>query len=100
MPKKSAKNNELLKSIKNKTSPQIYDLVLHLVNDDREDMAETALKIDYLIDYAGTCIRQKDYKEAEDTMKKASVRIDKLRSEGADTEYFEYLLEGIKRKLK
>lgn len=100
MPKKSAKNNELLKSIKNKTSPQIYSLVLDLINEDREDLAELAIKIDYLIDYANTCIRQKDYAEAEEAAEKAVVRIDKLNGEGLNTEYLEYLYEGIKKKIK
>jgi hypothetical protein len=100
MPKKSAMNNELLKSIKNKTSPQIYSLVLDLVNEDREDLAEIALKTDYLIDYANTCIRQKDYVEAKEAAEKAAARIDKLKGFGVNTEYLVYLYEGINKKIK
>lgn len=100
MPKKSAKNNELLKSIKNNASPQMYNLVLDLVNENREENAETVLKVDYLIDYANTCIRDKDFEEANEILKKAAARVDMLKGQGVNTEYLEYLIDGIKKKIK
>lgn len=100
MPKKSAKNNDLLRTAKVKATPQIYAMVLDLVNEDREDLAELVLKIDYLFDYANTCIRDKDYNEAKECLEKAKVRMDKLKGEKASIEYLEYLYEGIEIRLK
>jgi hypothetical protein len=100
MTKKSAQNSELLKSVKNSTTPQIYDLLLDLVNEDREDLAENVLKADYLLDYAGTCIRQKDLEEGRETLEKTKARIDALRDEKVNTEYLEYLYEGLLKKIK
>ena len=48
----TSKNNDLLRDSKQITSPKIYSLLLDLVNDNREDLAEMVLKIDYLIEYA------------------------------------------------
>jgi hypothetical protein len=100
MAKISAKNSELLKSVKNSTSPQIYDLLLDLVNEDREDLAEIVLKVDYLLDYAGTCIRQKDYEETKETLEKAKVRIEVLGREKVNINHLCYLYEGIEKKMK
>lgn len=100
MAKKSAKNNELLKEAKAKVSPKIYDLLIDLINEDKEDLAEVVLKIDYLIDYANTCIRQKDMKEAKETLSKAKARIDLLEKEGKNIEHLQYLYEGILKRCK
>lgn len=100
MPKKSAKNNSLLKSIKANTSPQIYNLILDLINEGKDELAEIVLKIDYLLDYASTCIRQNDYNEATETLHMAENRIYGLRKENVDTKNLEYLYEGLLKKLK
>lgn len=100
MTRKSAKNNELLKSSKAHTSPRIYSLLVDLVNDDREDLAETILRTDSLLAYASTCIRQRDYNEARVGLDKAKSRIDNLKEEGVNTEYLDYLYEGIAKKSK
>jgi len=100
MAKKSSRNNELLNSVKAKTSPKIYDLLVDLVNDDREDLAEIVLKIDFLLEYASTCIKQRDLDEAKEGLQKAKARIDKVKKEGGDTSYLEYLYEGIAKKAK
>ena len=49
MAKITSKNNNLLRDSRNKVSPKVYDLLIDLVNEDREDLAEMVLKIDYLI---------------------------------------------------
>jgi len=100
MPKKTAKNNELLKSSKIKTSPKLYPLLVQLVNDDKEELAEVVLKTDYLLEYASTCIKQRDHHEAKEGLNKAKERIDILKSKGVDTGYLEYLYEGISKKAK
>lgn len=100
MPKVSSRNNELLSDAKAKTSPQIYSLILKLVNDDREDLAELVLKIDYILEYTSVCIKQKDLDEAKESLERAKTRIDMLKKEGANTEYLEYLYEGIAKKVK
>jgi len=100
MSKKSSRNNELLNSSKAKTSPKIYALLVDLVNEDREDLAEIVLKIDFLLEYASTCIKQRDNDEAREGLEKAKARIDMIKKEGADTEYLEYLYQGIAKKAK
>jgi hypothetical protein len=100
MPKKSAKNNDLLREVKDKTTPQVYALILNLVNEDREDMAELVVKIDYLFDYTNTCIRDKDFNEAKECLQKAKVRMDKLRDEKIQIEHLEYLYEGIINRMR
>lgn len=100
MSKKNTRNNELLSSAKSSTSPKVYSMLLDLVNDDREDLAELVLKIDYLLEYASTCIKQKDFDEAREVLSGARSRIDNLKSEGSDVDYLDYLYEGIAMKCK
>lgn len=100
MSKKSTWNNELLNSAKANTSPKIYNILLELVNEDREDLAEVVLKVDYILEYASSCIKQKDFREARESLDKAKSRITLLESQGANVEYLEYLYEGIAKKSK
>lgn len=99
MAKKNSRNTDILKETKNNTSPKIYSLLVKLVNEDREDLAEDVLKIDYLLAYANICIKDKDFKQAKDTMEMAKNRIDKLIANGVDVEYLVYIYDGIKLKL-
>ncbi|VYU64223.1 hypothetical protein [Clostridium tertium] len=100
MGRKTSKNNDLLSSVRKDTSPKIYSLLVDLVNDDREDLAEIVLKIDYLLEYTSVCIRQKDFDEAKETIKRVEARMDILEKEGTDMEYLKYLYDGIKKKCK
>lgn len=100
MAKKSTRNNDLLNIYKTETSPKIYSLLVKLVNEDREDLAKVVLKVDYLLEYASNCIKQKDFDEAREGIDKSKTRIDMLKKEGVDTEYLEYLYEGIVKKAK
>jgi hypothetical protein len=100
MAKITTRNSELLKSAKAKTSTKVYSLLVKLVNDDREDLAEAVLKIDYLLEYASTCIKLRDFNEAKESLNKAKVRMDKLKEEEVNIEYIDYLYEGISKKIK
>ena len=53
----------LLRDSRNKVSPKVYNLLMDLVNDEREELAELVLKIDYLIEYANSAVKAKDYKK-------------------------------------
>ena len=75
MAKITSRNNDLLRDSRNKVSPKVYDLLIDLVNDDREDLAEIALKIDYLIEYANSAIKGKDFSEALETVQRAEERL-------------------------
>ena len=99
MAKKNSRNTDILKETKNTTSPKIYSLLVKLVNEDKEYLAEDVLKIDYLLAYANTCIKDKDFKQAKETMEMAKNRIDKLIDNGIDIEYLIYIYDGIKLKL-
>ncbi|WP_291580178.1 hypothetical protein [Clostridium sp. UBA6640] len=100
MSKKSSNNNELLSNSKANSSPKIYHLLVKLVNDEREDLAELVLKVDYLLEYASRCIKQKDFTEAKEVSDKAKNRINTLKDNYVDTEYLDYLYEGIVKKIK
>lgn len=100
MSRKTSKNNSLLSSVRKDTSPKIYSLLVDLINDNREDLAEIVLKIDYLLTYSSKCISEKDYKEAREAINKAEDRIIILDKEKIDTTYLKYLYEGIKNKCK
>ncbi len=100
MAKKNSRNTDILKETKNATSPKIYSLLVELVNEDREDLAEDVLKVDYLLTYTSNCIKDKDFKEAKSTIKMAKERLDKLKDNNADIEYLEYLYDGINSKIK
>ena len=85
MGRKTSKNNDLLNSVRKDTSPKIYSLLVDLVNDNREDLAEMVIKIDYLLEYSSACIRQKDFKEAKESLKRVFDRISLLDKENVDT---------------
>ena len=100
MVRKTSKNNDLLSSVRKDTSPKVYSLLVDLVNDNREDLAEIVIKIDYLLEYTSACIRQKDFNEARESLIKAENRIKMLEMQKVDTEYIKYLYDGIKKKCK
>lgn len=100
MPKITSKNNDLLRDSKQKVSPKIYSLLLDLTNDNREDLAELVLKIDYLIEYANNAVKGRDNDEAQESIQKAEERIKMLRRQDVDVSHIEYLLEGIKKKIR
>lgn len=100
MAKKTSKNNNLLYTARENTSPKVYDIILDLVNKDKEDIAKDVMKVDYLLEYTSTCIKQKDFREARETINRVSERIKILKENGANTEYLEYLRDGIESKIK
>lgn len=99
MAKKTSRNTDILKETKNTTSPKIYSLLVKLVNEHREDLAEDVLKIDYLLTYTNTCIKDKDFRQAKDTMQMIKNRMDRLVDNDVNVEYLMYVYDGIKSKL-
>lgn len=99
MAKKTSRNTDILKETKNTTSPKIYSLLVKLVNENREDLAEDVLKIDYLLTYTNTCIKDKDFRQAKDTMQMVKNRLDKLVDNNVNVEYLMYIYDGIKSKI-
>lgn len=100
MAKITSKNNDLLRDSRNRVSPKIYSLLIDLVNEDMEDLAEMVLKIDYLIEYANSAIRVKDFSEALDAVQRAEERLKMIRRENFDISHLEYLIEGVKKKIR
>lgn len=98
MAKKNSRTNDLLYNSKKKASPQIYSLLIKLVNQDKEDLAQLVMKIDYLLEYSSSCIKQRDFAEAKESLLKAKIRIDTLKCKEVDTEYLEYLYAGVAKK--
>lgn len=100
MGKITSKNNDLLRDAKQKTSPKVYELLLELVNKNREDLAELVLKIDYLIEYSNKSIKAKDFEEAKEAISKAEERLKMLKRQDVDVEYLIYLIDGANKKIK
>ncbi|WP_040214399.1 hypothetical protein [Clostridium polynesiense] len=100
MARKSTRNNKLLFNSKDITSPKVYSILVNLVNEDREDLAEEVLKVDYLLQYASTCIKQKDNSEARETLEKAWTRIENIKSQGFEVEHLEHLYSGVEGKCR
>lgn len=100
MAKITSKKNSLLRDSRNKVSPKIYSLLMDLINDDREDLAEMTLKIDYLIEYANSSVKAKDFSEALDTIQRAEERVKMIKHDKYDVSHLEYLIEGIKKKIR
>lgn len=98
MGKKTSRNNNFLYTYKDRTSEKVYAILVKLVNEDREDLGKIVVKVDYLLEYASVCIKQKDYAEARETLSKAKSRIDSLKDENAEIEYLQHLYEGILKK--
>ena len=98
MPKITSKQNDLLRDSKQKVSPKLYAILLELVNEDREDLAELVLKIDYLIEYANNAIKVKDKEEAKEALQKAEERMKILKKSNVDISHLEYLIDGVKKK--
>ena len=93
MAKKTTSNtNDFLFQVKKNTSHKIYPLLV--------DLAEIITKIDYLLEYTSTCIKQKDFREAKESIKKVEDRMKILKDNNVDTDYLDYLYEGIKKKIK
>lgn len=100
MGRKTSKNNDLLSSVRKDTSPKVYSLLVDLVNDNREDLAEIVIKIDYLLEYTSACISQKDFNEANETIKSVEARMNILKKENIEMEHLKHLYLGIKSKCK
>lgn len=100
MGKITSKNNDLLRDSKQKTSPKIYSILLELVNNNREDLAEMVLKIDYLIEYANKSIKAKDIEGAKEAIQKAEERLKMLKRSDVDIEHLIYLIDGVNKKIK
>ncbi len=100
MAKKTSKNNDFLYIAREKSSKKVYDIILDLVNNDKEDLAKEVMKIDYILEYTSTCIKQKDFKEAKESINRATERINNLKDNGVNIEHLEYLRDGIKKKIK
>ena len=100
MARKNSQNNDFLNNIRKDVTPKIYNILVELVNRDREDLADHVLKIDYLLTYAANCINIKDFKEARATADRIKVRLDILKENDALDEYLVYLYEGIVKKCK
>ena len=100
MAKITSRNNNLLRDSRNKVSPKVYDLLIELVNEDREDLAEMALKVDYLIEYANSAIKGKDSSESLEAIKRAEERLKMIKRSNFDVSHLEYLIEGVKKKIR
>ena len=78
----------------------MYKFFLDLVYQKSAQLAEVVLKIDYLIEYANSAVKAKDYNTALETVKRAEERVKLIKRENYDVSHLEYLIEGVKLKIK
>ncbi|WP_315081400.1 hypothetical protein [uncultured Clostridium sp.] len=100
MAKKNSRNNDLLKETKNTTTPKVYSLLVSLVNEDKEDLAEDVLKIDYLLTYTNNCIKDKDFKEAKYTLEIIDRRMENLKNQNVDIDNLSNLYDKLNSQIK
>lgn len=101
MAKKNSRNNKFLYEARDISSPKVYNILIDLVNEDREDLAEHIIKVDYLLEYASTCIRQKDMKAAKESLTIAENRLNIVEDESdVDISYIQHIAEGVRKKIK
>ncbi|SHE39654.1 hypothetical protein [Clostridium fallax] len=100
MGKRNSANNNLLRTYKDKTSPKVYAILVKLVNEDKENLAEDVLKVDYLITYANTSIKAKDFREAREVLARVEERLKKLDDNEVDISHLEYLYNNLKKQCK
>lgn len=95
MAKINSKNNDFLNDAKKYSNQKIYTLILRLVNDGKEDMAEIVYKIDYLLRYATNSAKAKDIEEGKEALNSINIRMKKLKDNGVDTDHLEYLIDVL-----
>lgn len=100
MGKKNSTNNKLLRTYKDNTSPKVYGILVKLVNEERQDLAESVLKVDYLITYVNNCIKAKDIREARDILERISERLKLLKHNDVDISHLEILYNNLKKQCK
>ena len=100
MKRKSCKNNDLLHKAREVTTPKVYSLVTKLVNEDREDMAEMVLKVDYLLTYVNSAIKSKDIKVAKESLNIIRKRLDRLSENQVDISHLEGLYNNMLKSIK
>ncbi|ACD21807.1 MULTISPECIES: hypothetical protein [Clostridium] len=100
MAKRNSRNNDLLKETKNTTTPKVYSLLVSLVNEDKENLAEDVLKIDYLLTYTNNCIKDKDFKEAKYTLQILDRRIENLKKQSVDIDHLSNLYDKLNSQIK
>ncbi|AIY79380.1 hypothetical protein FDC58_08560 [Clostridium botulinum] len=99
MAKRNSRNNDLLKETKNTTTPKVYSLLVSLVNEDKENLAEDVLKIDYLLTYTNNCIKDKDFKEAKYTLQIVDRRIENLKKQNVDIDHLSNLYDKLNSQI-
>ncbi len=99
MAKRNSRNNDLLKETKNTTTPKVYSLLVSLVNEDKENLAEDVLKIDYLLTYTNNCIKDKDFKEAKYTLQILDRRIENLKKQNVDIDHLSNLYDKLNSQI-
>ena len=100
MAKINSRNNDLLKETKNTTTPKVYSLLVSLVNEDKENLAEDVLKIDYLLTYTNNCIKDKDFKEAKYTLQIIDRRIENLKDQNVSIDHLSNIYDKLKSQIK
>lgn len=95
MARKNSKNNDFLNEAKKYSNPKVYFLILNLVNEDKNELAEIVYKIDYLLRYATNSAKANDLDESREALTAAKNRIAKLKENSVNTEHLDYLIDVL-----
>lgn len=104
MAKQSSRNNDFLFSCKNTiASPKLYDYIVDLVNEGKEEDAKKVAKIDYFLDYLVAAIKARDKYSIIEMSDRIKIRFKELEEVGIKApmlkESFDKVMKTNKVKL-
>lgn len=98
--KKTSKNNDFLNTYKDNSSPKVYNLLVSLMNEDKETEAKAVTRLDYLITYFNSLAKGKNKKEIKEIYESINERIAMLKKKNVDISFLEDLFNKIIKENK
>ncbi|MFR5264243.1 hypothetical protein [Clostridium sp.] len=100
MAKQTSKNNDFLNTYKDNTSPKVYNLLVSLMNENKEKEAKEVTRLDYLITYFNSLAKGRNKKEIKEIGESINERITSLKKKNIDISYLEEVYEKIIKENK
>ena len=100
MAKQTSKNNDFLNKYKDNTSPKVYNLLVSLMNENKEKEAKEVTRLDYLITYFNSLAKGRNKKEIKEIGESINERITSLKKKNIDISYLEEVYEKIIKENK
>lgn len=100
MVKQTSKNNDFLNTYKDSTSPKVYNLLVSLMNENKEKEAKEVTRLDYLITYFNSLAKERNKKEIKEVGESINERIASLKKKNIDISSLEEIYEKIIKENK